>query len=735
MRRTYLSTVVVTALTALTVTGVSACSIGSVSETTGDGEFASYNEESTSITIASQEYPLSLAGNAELRVSGDTLEVADAGEDADLAPIVAYQPGAGNQQFYFVMTDRFANGDTTNDDGGLGSDRLTSGFDPTNSGFYHGGDLRGIIEKLDYIAELGTTAIWITPPFTNQPVQGDSAGYHGYWITDFTQIDPHFGTEEDFRELIAQAHDRGMKVYLDVITNHTADAITYAENEYTYKETADAPYTDSQANVVDVSALAGDESFPELDATSSFPYTPENSSVTKVPDWLNDVTLYHNRGNSTWVGESVTFGDFDGLDDLMTEDPEVVHGMIDIYSAWAAMGVDGFRIDTVKHVNSEFWEEWTAGISATADDDFFMFGEVYDADPKILSKYARTTDMDAVLDFGFQDAVMGFANGGTAKGLATLFAQDSMYVSPDSSPADLPTFLGNHDMGRVGYLTNGEPKADRVQFAHELLFTMRGQPVIYYGDEQGFAGSGGDKAARQSLFSTQVPAFQSEHLIDGSTMGTGDHYGTDGKLFNIIKELSELRKTHPGLSQGAQVELYAEGFGYAFSRIDQEEKVEYVVLANSGNAPLTIEVDPLSESDGANVLYSSVSGMTLGADGTAGLSAELLPHSVMIVQMPRKVELGSGITEFSGSVDRSGLMKLEADSPDGEWEESSFYYREVGSDQWHELGTVLGPDATYYHDLTDFTDGDLLEYRVVDGSGHAFSLVHLVGGPGPWSVE
>lgn len=109
-----------------------------------------------------------------------------------------------------------------------------TGFDPTDKGFYHGGDLKGVLGKLDYIKGLGTTAIWLTPSFVNKPVQGttgnESAGYHGYWITDFTRIDPHLGTNEDMKRLIRAAHAKGMKVFFDIITNHTADVIDYAES-------------------------------------------------------------------------------------------------------------------------------------------------------------------------------------------------------------------------------------------------------------------------------------------------------------------------------------------------------------------------------------------------------------------------------------------------------------------------------------------------------------------------
>ena len=125
---------------------------------------------------------------------------------------------------YFLLPDRFENGDPSNDRGGIDGDRLKTGFDPTDKGFFHGGDLRGVKARLDYIKGLGATAIWLTPVFRNKPVQGrpghESAGYHGYWITDFTTIDPHLGTEDDFRDLVNAAHERGMKVYMDLSLIH-----------------------------------------------------------------------------------------------------------------------------------------------------------------------------------------------------------------------------------------------------------------------------------------------------------------------------------------------------------------------------------------------------------------------------------------------------------------------------------------------------------------------------------
>src|SRR5689334_17834031 len=154
--------------------------------------------------------------------------------------------GVTDEDFYFVMADRFANGDSANDRGGLGDDRLVSGFDPTAKGFYNGGDLKGLLSKLNYIQGLGTDSIWLTPSFKNKAVQledGPSAGYHGYWITDFTRIDPHLGTNADLKALVDAAHKKGMKVYFDIITNHTADVIGYdsgARKPYVGKDVA--PY-------------------------------------------------------------------------------------------------------------------------------------------------------------------------------------------------------------------------------------------------------------------------------------------------------------------------------------------------------------------------------------------------------------------------------------------------------------------------------------------------------------
>jgi len=295
---------------------------------------------------------------------------------------------------YFLLPDRFENGDTANDRGGLKGDRLVTGYDPTHKGFFHGGDLAGVTRRLDYIQALGATAIWVAPIFRNKPVQGpagqESAGYHGYWVTDFTQVDPHFGTNAEFEALVAAAHARGIKVYMDIIANHTADVIQYREcGGCDYRSRADYPYGrkgGAKGEAINP-GFAGDqiqtsENFARL-ARPDYAYTPFVPAAeknVKVPAWLNDPIYYHNRGNSTFAGESSLLGDFAGLDDLMTENPRVIAGMIEIFGSWIDRGIDGFRIDTARHVNPEFWAAFTPAMleraKARGIPNFHIFGEV-----------------------------------------------------------------------------------------------------------------------------------------------------------------------------------------------------------------------------------------------------------------------------------------------------------------------------------------------------------------------
>jgi len=701
-------------------------------------------DESYGVDGSGDNSPLVLAGPTTIRFTYDDathrsalvpLGLAGDYTDADDAIVAepVRDPGAG-QQFYFVMTDRFANGDPSNDRGGLTGDRLATGYDPTDKGFYQGGDLAGLRDRLDYVEGIGATAIWLTPSFTNRPVQGAgadaSAGYHGYWVTDFTQIDPHLGTNAELEALIDDAHARGIKVYFDIITNHTADVIDYEQKQYTYVDKATKPYRDAAGEVFDPDDYAGTDDFPELDPSTSFPYTPvvaPGDEDVKVPAWLNDVTKYHNRGDSTYSGESTTYGDFSGLDDLMTEDPEVVDGFVDVYDAWVDLGIDGFRIDTAKHVNFEFWQTFTKAVAqhaaAAGNPDFYMFGEVYDADPVKLAPYLRDSDMNGVLDFTFQSAAVNFAKGLSPTGLRSLYAGDDRYVTPTTNANGLPTFLGNHDMGRVGYLLGGvSDKEARSALAHDLMYLTRGQPVVYYGDEQGFAGTGGDKDARQSLFATQVTSYADQPLLDGTTLGSQDRYDTGSTLYQHVARLAALRSAHPALTDGAQIERYASGSVYAFSRVDADERVEHLVALNNATSSTTVTIDALTPGATFTPLYGSDDPVVAAADGTVEVTVPAL--GAVVLEADREVaapaEAGPiSLTSPAAGAAVRGEAEVGADVADDVWSQTSFAYRVVGDEGWTPLGTSETTSPRVFADV-DAPKGALVEYRAVtvDAAGH-----------------
>ncbi len=642
------------------------------------------------------------------------------------------------EQFYFVMADRFANGDPTNDTGGIAGGRLDHGFDPTDKGFFHGGDLAGLRDRLDYIEGLGTTAIWLTPSFANRPVQGTgadaSAGYHGYWVTDFTRIDPHFGTNEELEELVDAAHAKGIKVFFDIITNHTADIIDYQEQRYSYVSQDAEPYRIASGEPFDPADFAGPEGgadFPELDPETSFPYTPtfrtQGDREAKTPAWLNDPTLYHNRGDSTFAGESSTFGDFVGLDDLFTEHPDVVSGMTDVYKTWVDFGIDGYRIDTVKHVNMEFWQQFAPAIreraTARGNDDFFAFGEVFDADPRLMSRYTTEGRLDATLDFGFQQAGVGFAKGRPTTSLRDLFAADDYYTDTDSNAYASPTFLGNHDMGRVGAFLaqdhTGEELLRRDQLAHSLMFLTRGQPVVYYGDEQGFAGDGGDKDARQDMFASQVDSYNDDRLIGTDATTAEDNFDTGHRLYRTVRGLAALRERYPALADGAQLHRYASDRAgvYAFSRVDPHERREYVVAVNNDTSPRTASFETLMRRGTFTPVWPA-SKDRVRSDTERRLEVTVPPLSAVVLRANEKL---AGREEAPAAFFRTpsaggsvgGRAEIGVGVPEGGFNQVTLAFRPVGTRQWQPLGTDDNAPYRVFHDVSAMPKGTLLEYRAV----------------------
>lgn len=534
---------------------------------------------------------------------------------------------------YFLLADRFDNADPSNDRGGLKGDRLKTGYDPTSKGFYHGGDLKGVERRLDYLQGLGVTAIWLAPVYRNKPVQGgpgdESAGYHGYWITDFTRVDPHLGTNDDLKALVEAAHARGVKVYLDIVVNHTADVIAYREcpaMACPYRPKADYPYQrrGGPAGEPINAGFAGEgvqtaDNFARLTRPdfAYTPFVPRGEEHAKVPDWLNDPIWYHNRGNSTFEGESSQLGDFIGLDDLMTENPRVVQGFIDIYGDWIERyRIDGYRIDTARHVNPELWQAFVPAMKARAAraglPNFHIFGEVATGEPDVaqLARHTRVDKLPAVLDFGFFSAVRDTVAGGkgTAE-LARMFEDDALYEGGARAALDLPTFVSNHDAGRFAFYArkafpNASPEEllKRTALAHAMLLTLRGEPVLYAGDEQGFEGLAGDQDSREDLFATQVVQYRQEERVGPRTAP----FSTDHPLWREIAALSRLRQATPALRRGLQLTRFASDRPglFAVSRFDPDTHREVLILFNTS----TDQVNARVEVDAASRHFTALAG-------------------------------------------------------------------------------------------------------------------------------
>ena len=680
-------------------------------------------------------------------------------------------PGAG-QTFYLLMPDRFANGRTENDTGYLPGGPDDHGFDPTRISHYHGGDFAGLTAKLDYIKALGTTAIWTTPPFKNKPMQSGTAGYHGYWITDFLNIDPHFGTNEEYREFVRQAHARGMKVYLDIVVNHTADVIYYQGGSTVYRDRAAAPYRDASGKPFDERALAYNglndpASFPAMSAEHSFPYVPlvpRGEERAKNPEWLNDATLYHNRGNSTFQGENAVLGDFVGLDDLFNEHPRVVQGFIDVFSQWLAWGVDGFRIDTMRHVNSAFWQAFLPAIRARARalgrPDFLQFGEVMNeaGDVPYLSDFSTgTIPADATTDFAFAGAARKFVSqGGTAAALTDFFCRDDYYTDHDSNVHSSVTLLGNYDIGRFGYfLQQDNPGAspgqlaDLAKLGHGLLYLSRGMPVLHYGDEQGMIGrGGGDQQAREDMFASRAPAYATAPLLGTTRTGADDKFDPQHPFYRLFARLGALRAGHPALRTGAMLPRPTSESGlFAFSRIERHERIEYLVaLNNSRTAPLTAAV-PTSQPAGATFarLFDSrtpdAAGeetLTADAAGTvrltlaplqfavwraaAALPASPTPLHIALVTPAAGASLGFTSREVDGLIFPSRReIRAEVTGGDGVAEVTFVMARASRPGQLELLGTDdTPPYRVFWQPPADLAPGEELAFiaTVNDLRGH-----------------
>jgi len=459
--------------------------------------------------------------------------------------------GWEDEIIYMIMIDRFFDGNPANNDMGAGE----YAHDNVH---YNGGDLKGILEKLDYIVNLGVTTIWITPPVANQWWNPwvNYGGYHGYWARNFKEIDEHFGNIETYRRLVEEAHRKGLKVIQDIVCNHVGD----------YFRLIDGRYERNQGSV-------------PTPAPTQYPFNmndfndPEHRKLN-VYHWTPDISNYNDE-NQRYNYQAM------GLDDLNTENPLVITALKNSYKFWIdEANVDGFRVDTVMYVPHEFWkdfllsEDGILSFARSKNKDFVVFGEAW----KTSKPFEETAEQfiagyfedgfNGMLDFPLCEEIKRvIKNSKPTSYLAYRLEVREKYLKKGL----LFTFIDNHDMTR--FLKSST--YNRLKMALTIIFTIPGVPIVYYGTEQG-------------LLETRAAMFK-----EGFASGRMDHFDTTTELYRFIKTLSELRKKHAIFRYGRVKPLMAEisGPGVLVYSLTYKDEKAFVFMNTSVEEKMVVNLE------------------------------------------------------------------------------------------------------------------------------------------------
>jgi neopullulanase len=459
---------------------------------------------------------------------------------------------------YLIMPDRFANGDPTNDEPA----DAPGSHDRAKARAYHGGDLRGIREHLDYLQGLGVTTLWLTPIVKN----GGAEDYHGYGAVDLYAVEPHLGNLREYQELVSAAHQQHMKVLFDIVPNHVGPKHPWA---------AKPPLPDwfhgTAQNHMSVSPPVSGDFYGEASShghdlfeTLVDPHAPARLWRNLTEGWFADV-----------------------LPDMNTENPVVAQYLMQNAIWWAeSSGLDGFRVDTFPYVSRQFWSRWHAGLRRIYP-RLTTIGEVFHPDASVTSFFAggqRRYDgidsgvgtlFDYPLYFVLRDVLL---KGAPVGRIADVLRRDSLYPRPE----ELVTFFGNHDVARFASAEGSS--AANLKLAFGLTLTLRGIPEIYYGDEIGMAG-GGDPDNRRDFPGGWRDDARNAFPETGRTR-------EQQELFSYVQALLKLRRAHPGLSSGRLWHLFSDEGLYVFLRDSEEERV--LVVFNNLAQPREFQV-PLND--------------------------------------------------------------------------------------------------------------------------------------------
>jgi alpha-amylase len=488
---------------------------------------------------------------------------------AGQAAAVAAEPASGpvrvvpqrdwsDAVLYFVILDRFADGNTANN----------TNVQRANPGGFHGGDFAGLTQQLDEIASLGATAIWITPvprqidycPPSQAPpgitVEGgwfEHCAFHGYWADDYQAIDPRFGSEAEFKALVDAAHARGIKVLLDVVYNHTGYDSQYLSNP----------------------ATAGWFRKQPVECTA------------------DDLKCQ--------VG---------GLPDLRTELPEVQDYLLDAHLGLAQrVGLDGFRLDTVKHVEHEFWQRHRSETRARVSPDFYLLGEVWGGSATVLDDWFVNDEINAGFDFTFKGSCESYVQG---KGRTIAFASYLEKRHKVRSGYQLAHYLSSHDEPMSLHNLGGDKELFRLCVA--LQMTSLGIPTIYYGEEVGREGS-------------VWPLNRGDMPWGSRKVNPGRGIERDESLREYYQTLIALRRNNPALASGGYKLLSSDGDLLVFERALGSGNA-VVVAVNRGAAPASVEVPAPAAWAGARV-----------HDGLAGEAASMQDARLIVSVAPRRARV------------------------------------------------------------------------------------------------
>ncbi|GMV28174.1 MAG: hypothetical protein AMXMBFR59_02990 [Rhodanobacteraceae bacterium] len=456
---------------------------------------------------------------------------------------------------YFVVTDRFVNGDRGNDQREQAAgpwhtfDRPLYGPDGESDNIgYLGGDLRGVLDNADYVRDLGFSAVWITPIVDNPDAAfsgGDAphwgsmwtdrgkTGYHGYWGVNFYRADEHLVSGDlDFAAFTRGMHERGLKVVLDIVANHGSPAFGMDPPLPGFGQVFDANGT----------LVADHQNLP-----------PDRLDPVQVP-----LHRFYKRES-----ELAQLSNFDDTS------PEVLDYLVGAYLHWIEQGTDAFRIDTVSLMPPAFWQRFADRIRAKHP-GFFLFGEAFNYDAAVVAQYTRPGGGEmSVLDFPLKQAIAALfekPDGDYASVVPALHLE----AGPYSNPYELMTFYDNHDMPRLAASDTG------FIDAHNFLFTARGIPVVYYGSEVGFMRGRAEHAGNRNYFG--------QENIDAAPSST---------IHENLRRIARIRAQSPALQRGLQVNVEFAGDRAAFYRVYQSDDVQQValVLLNKGDAPQAFRVD------------------------------------------------------------------------------------------------------------------------------------------------